>query len=141
MTDGVISLATFQPGWARVTAFMARTFVAPALLAGLFLFPIAASHAGDDDGRGILTLAQQGLPQGNDVIGPLRRKANGELEVISPETATGASGEDCEKGALCVGPKQAYATLAAALAEARPKDIIDVIGGTYRESDGSTGRA
>jgi Right handed beta helix region len=41
----------------------------------------------------------------------------------------------CAADAICVGPEQAYPSLAAALAVARPGDTVEVVGGTYRESD------
>jgi Right handed beta helix region len=41
----------------------------------------------------------------------------------------------CAPGAICVGPGLAYPGLAPALAVARPGDVIEIVGGTYRESD------
>ena len=74
------------------------------------------------------------LPDAPPLIGPLRRGANGEIELITPEGERKAGRPLCAPGARCVGKGEAYPTLAAALAVARAGDTIDVIGGTYREA-------
>lgn len=78
--------------------------------------------------------AQPQLPEEPPPIPPLRRDANGQIEVISPESERAAGRPLCEARALCVGEGQTYPTLAAALAAAHPGDIVNVIGGTYREA-------
>lgn len=74
------------------------------------------------------------LPDAPPLIGPLRRGANGEIELITPESERKAGRPLCAPGARCVGKGEAYPTLAAALAVARAGDTIDVIGGDYREA-------
>lgn len=74
------------------------------------------------------------LPGEPPPIGPLHRDANGNIEVIDPTKELGKGISLCDKGTICVGKNQAYATLADALAAAREGDTVEVVGGTYREA-------
>jgi hypothetical protein len=74
------------------------------------------------------------LPDGPPPIGPVRRGADGKIQLITPEGERKAGRPLCDPGAKCVGQGEAFATLAAALAAARPGETIDVVGDTYREA-------
>ena len=74
------------------------------------------------------------LPDTAPPIAPLHRGADGSIEILDPATARRAGMPLCSKGALCVGPGQHYRTLAAGLAAAKDGDVVELIGGTYRES-------
>ncbi len=82
-------------------------------------------------------IAQAGgpsLPDAQSPIGPLRRGANGDIEIIDPTTEKGSGARLCDAGTICVGKGQAYPSLSAALAVARSGGIIEIIGGTYPET-------
>lgn len=74
------------------------------------------------------------LPDAPPLIGPLRRGADGKIVPVTPEEERKAGRPLCAAGAKCVGRGEAFPTLAAALADARPGDTIDIIGGIYREA-------
>ncbi|HUZ72208.1 MAG TPA: right-handed parallel beta-helix repeat-containing protein [Stellaceae bacterium] len=78
------------------------------------------------------------LPEAPSLIGALRRGANGQIEVIDPTKEQGSGRRLCRAGTVCVGEGQPYATLGAALAVARQGDTIEVVGGTYHETDDVT---
>jgi hypothetical protein len=78
-------------------------------------------------------LAQQ-LPGAEPPLGTLRRGANGQIEVIDPTKERGTGKPLCDTGTICVGPDQAYTSLASAIDAARDGDTIDVIAGTYHET-------
>ena len=73
------------------------------------------------------------LPESTDSI-EVRRGKNGELELVDPTVENGSSRRLCAKGTICVGKDQGYRSLSAALAVARDGSVIEVVGGTYRES-------
>ena len=81
-------------------------------------------------------LAQGGpqLPESGQPIGVLHRGPNGEIEVVDPTKEHGTGKSVCAKGTICVGPDQAYPSLANAIAAARDGDTIEVVGGTYHET-------
>lgn len=74
------------------------------------------------------------VADGLSPIGPLRRGANGEIEVVDPTKEVGSGPRLCSAGTICVGKDQAYQTLSAALGVARKGDVIEIGGGTYRET-------
>ncbi len=74
------------------------------------------------------------LPDAGPPIGPLRRGADGAIEVIGPAAGHDAGPARCDRRALCVGKGERYASLAAALALARDGDLVELAGGLYRES-------
>lgn len=74
------------------------------------------------------------LPDTAPPIAPLHRGADGSIEILDPAAARRAGTPLCSKGALCVGPGQHYRTLVAGLAAAKDGDVVELIGGTYRES-------
>jgi hypothetical protein len=99
------------------------------------LLHIAAAPAQDSSsGPHLPDAGEAQLPETPPPIGPLRRGAHGEVEVITPESERKAGRPLCDKGAKCVGEGEAFPTLASALAAAKPGDTIDVIGGTYHEA-------
>jgi hypothetical protein len=73
------------------------------------------------------------LPPAAVPIGPLHRGADGKIGVMKPRGGVGANGE-CSPESICVGPDHRYRSLADALALARDGAVIEIIGGTYRES-------
>src|ERR1700722_20882410 len=64
-------------------------------------------------------IAQQGLPQSSQTVGPLRRGPNGEVEVVDPTKESGGGSGRCSADTICVGPAQTYRTLSQALTVAR----------------------
>jgi hypothetical protein len=74
------------------------------------------------------------LPEGGGPIAPLRRGADGSIEVIGPAAGPNGGPARCDEGALCVGKGERFATLAAALAAAHEGALIEVVGGRYPES-------
>jgi hypothetical protein len=76
----------------------------------------------------------QSLPGASSVTGSVHRGANGEIESFDPTQKKGTAADLCDPKALCVGPGQAYRTLASAAAAARDGDVIEVVAGIYRES-------
>jgi hypothetical protein len=74
------------------------------------------------------------LPPATPQVGPVHRRADGQIELIDPTAKSGISARLCAANTLCVGEGQAYATLSAALAVAREHDVIEITGGNYRES-------
>ena len=74
------------------------------------------------------------LPEGPPPVGPLRRGADGKILLITPDEERKAGRALCDPDAKCVGQGEAYPTLAAALAAARPGETIDIIGDTFREA-------
>lgn len=68
-------------------------------------------------------------------VGPIRRGPDGRIEALDPTKMSGPAGRGpCSSGAICVGPGLSYPTLTAAAAVARPGDVIEIVGGLYRES-------
>ena len=78
------------------------------------------------------------LPAGSSPVGPVHRRADGQIELIAPTAKNTTAAELCAPNTLCVGQGKTYATLAAALAVAREHNVIEVAGGTYRESTAVT---
>jgi hypothetical protein len=74
------------------------------------------------------------LPDAPPPVLPLKRGPNGAIETIGPSTERRAGKASCQRGTLCVGPRQTYPTLGAALAAAHDGSVIEIVGGTYRES-------
>jgi hypothetical protein len=74
------------------------------------------------------------LPEASPPIAPLRRGADGQIEIDRPATERSAGTPFCDKRAICVGPGQRHRTLASALEAARDGAVIELIGGTYHES-------
>ena len=109
------------PGWATAGALACVAMLAP-----------APGHA-EERAAGFLR-AQSQLPTTPTPIAPLRRRSDGTLEVVTPKAERSDSAHPCARTALCVGPGQTHATLAAALAVAKPGDTIEIVAGTYRES-------
>jgi hypothetical protein len=105
--------------------------VAGAAPAGWVVAPAQAA----DRGAGIeLAADEPRLPPAGSTIAPIRRGANGQLEVVDPTKQQGTGERRCSAGAICVGSGQAYATLAAALAVAREGDVIEIVAATYHET-------
>jgi len=77
---------------------------------------------------------QPSLPEASPPIAPLRRGADGQIELIDPATERRAGIPLCDKGAICVGPGQRHRTLASGLEVAQDGSTIELIAGTYRES-------
>ncbi len=73
------------------------------------------------------------LPESTDSI-EVRRGKDGQLELVDPTVENGSGRRLCAKGTICVGKDQGYRSLSAALAVARDGSVIEIIGGTYRES-------
>ena len=65
---------------------------------------------------------------------PLRRDANGNIEVIDPTKEQGTGKRLCDAKAICVGPGQAYTRISDALKAARDGDTIEIVGGTYNDT-------
>ena len=57
-----------------------------------------------------------------------------DTEIADPTKKKGTRPRRCDAGTICVGVGQAYPTLSEAAAVARPGDVIEVIGGVYREA-------
>lgn len=95
--------------------------------------PFAAEIAGSVTSVTVVENEPQ-LPKATPRVGRIRRGANGQIELVDPTTETGKAGRLCASGTICVGAGQAYSTLSAAIAVAREGDVIEIIGGTYRES-------
>lgn len=115
----------------------ARTLAVRAVLAtplALLLHIGAAPAQGSASGPHLPDAGEADLPGTPPPIGPLRRGAHGEIEVITPESERKAGRPLCDKGAKCVGAGEAFPTLASALAAAKPGETIDVIGDTYHEA-------
>lgn len=74
------------------------------------------------------------LPPAVPRVGPIRRGADGKIELIDPTKENGNAARRCSEGTICVGPGQGYATLAAALAAAHAGDVIEIVAGTYHEA-------
>ena len=74
------------------------------------------------------------LPEATPSVGPLRRGKNGQLELVDPTIEEGSGPRLCAKGTICVGKNQGYRSLSAALAVAHAGGVIEVAGGTYRET-------
>jgi len=104
--------------------------------AALSLVGIASASAKDNGPARNVELAadEPRLPDPVQRVGPLRRGPDGRIEPVDPAVRRPGSAAGCDKGAICVGAGQSYVNLAAALAVARPKDVIEIRGGTYRES-------
>jgi hypothetical protein len=109
----------------RYDGRMARTMAERVLAAAALVLLLAVGSRAADG---------PSLPPGPDVIGPLRRGDDGKVEIVTPETERKSGRKLCDAGALCVGPGEAYPTLAAALAAARPGATIDMIGETFHEA-------
>ncbi len=74
------------------------------------------------------------LPFASPPVGRVRRGADGQIELIDPMAQSGTSARLCGANTICVGEGQGYPTLSAALAVASKHDVIEISGGTYRES-------
>jgi hypothetical protein len=74
------------------------------------------------------------LPEAGEPVGAVRRGANGQIEVIDPTKEKGSGPSRCDPGAVCVGPDQAFTSLATALAAARDGNTIEVVAGIYHET-------
>lgn len=74
------------------------------------------------------------LPGAPKLIGPLRRDANGNLEIMDPTKTNGARPRRCDQNAICVGPGQGYKTISDAARAARDGDVIEIVGGTYHDT-------
>ncbi len=116
----------------RPMAMLAGGAAALVLLGGL------AAAAQDGDKAAPPEAGGPSLPGAPSLIGHLRRAANGQIEVIDPTKQEGAGPSRCGAGTVCVGKGQAYASLGAALAVARQGDTIEIVGGTYHETDAVT---
>jgi len=105
---------------------------AGAVLAGV----TAVARSGELADAARMELAQNGpqLPDAEPPLGEFRRGPNGQIELIDPTKEQGSGKRLCDAGTICVGPGQAYATLATAIEAARNGDTIDVIAGTYHET-------
>ena len=73
-------------------------------------------------------------PLGPPIAGRMQGAASGRAILVKSARKRGAPPRVCSAGAICVGTAQAYPDLAAALAVARPGSVIEIVGGTYRES-------
>jgi hypothetical protein len=123
MTADFPMTRTSEPGHQRVV-----------LIALLLVLSAASAQAQTPPASPQPGAATQSLPPEPSPVGPLRRGPNGEIEVVTPESERAEGHALCDKGALCVGEGQSYASLGAALAASHPGDTIDVTGGTYREA-------
>jgi hypothetical protein len=74
------------------------------------------------------------LPEAESPLGEFRRSPNGQIEVIDPTKERGSGKALCDAGTVCVGPGQAYTSLASAINAARDGDTIEVVAGTYHET-------
>jgi hypothetical protein len=97
-------------------------------LAFAFALPLGPARAA---GAARAQAAQ--LPEASPPVGPLRRGANGELIIVTPEEERKAGRPLCSEGSLCVGKGETYATLGAALAAAKTGDRIEVVSASYHE--------
>ncbi|HSE78622.1 MAG TPA: hypothetical protein VLG66_11515, partial [Alphaproteobacteria bacterium] len=112
---------------------------AAALLATVVLGrPLAADDlrsVESTDERHFAQAQPPGLPPAPSPIGPLRRRPDGQIEVIAPPP----SGQrqqpgPCSANAICVGWGDGPRTLSQALQYAGDGALIEVVGGVYRES-------
>ncbi len=107
-----------------------RALISGALACGLAAgVPALPAGAANQEGG---NAEEPHLPPASPRVGPVHRGANGQIERIVPSEPEGK--RLCSKNALCVGLGQAYPTLAAALAAAQAGDLIEVVGGLYRET-------
>jgi hypothetical protein len=74
------------------------------------------------------------LPGTPTPIAPLRRRSDGTLEVITPKADKAEGTHLCSRAAICVGAGQAYPTLAAGLAAAKPGETVEIVAGVYHET-------
>jgi hypothetical protein len=74
------------------------------------------------------------LPPAPSITGAVHRGPNGELEVFDPTQEKGAAPRLCDKGAICVGPDQAFTKLSDAASAARDGDLIEVVAATYHDT-------
>ena len=74
------------------------------------------------------------LPSPARLNDDLRRGADGRIEAFDPTQENGAGPRRCHERTLCVGPDQAFSSLGSAAAAARDGDVIEVVGGLYRET-------
>jgi hypothetical protein len=90
-------------------------------------------HAGDRPADTQVAADEPGLPPA-PMVGPVRRGADGQLEIVDPTKEQGTGERRCSAGTICVGSGQAYPTLTAALAMARAGDVIEIVAATYHET-------
>jgi hypothetical protein len=74
------------------------------------------------------------LPEAGEPVGAIRRGANGQIEVIDPTKETGTGASLCDKETVCVGPNQAFTSLASAFEAVRDGNTIEIVAGTYHET-------
>jgi hypothetical protein len=105
-------------------------------LIGLVAAIVAASAATPQTAPlpAVSDIVRPRLPEAPPPIAPLRRGADGQVEIIDPAAEQRAGVPLCDKGAICIGPSQRYRTLASGLAAAHDGAVIELIGGTYHES-------
>ena len=113
-------------GHAAVTLVCTAVLWAPALSASETLVA--------PNGDSVLADSSPHLPAGSSPVGPVHRRSDGQIELIAPTAKNTTSAELCAPNTLCVGQGKTYTTLGAALAVAHEHNVIEVAGGTYRES-------
>jgi hypothetical protein len=113
------------PALAALTCALAFWTLTPAPHAGEITDHVTGVRIADNAPR---------LPPPTPQVGSVHRRADGQIELVDPATTGGTSARLCAVNTLCVGAGQAYATLSAALAFAREYDVIEIAGGSYRES-------
>jgi hypothetical protein len=74
------------------------------------------------------------LPGAPSFTGAVKRGPSGEIELFDPTKEKGTAPSACAANAICVGPGQAYTSLASAAQAARDGDVIEILGGTYHET-------
>ena len=96
--------------------------------------PVRAER-GDLSATVVVAAEEPHLPDPVPRVGAIRRGPDGKIETIDPTARDPKALSACATKTICVGAGQAYTSLGAALAVAREGDVIEIIGGTYRESD------
>lgn len=119
---------------------LTRSFITraglPVLIGLAFMQVLLPAQANDTSADTVAQATSTGnrqLPDSTDSI-EVRRGKDGQLEVVDPTVDNGSGRRLCAKGTICVGKDQGYRSLSAALAVARDGSVIEMVGGTYRES-------
>lgn len=93
-----------------------------------------ANELADKAAELMIADAEPHLPPAVPRVGTIRRGADGQIELVDPKRKGASSASLCAANTLCVGEGQEYATLSAALAVARERNVIEIAAGMYRES-------
>src|SRR5215469_567759 len=95
---------------------------------------LALGRSSDQQADAMDQIGQPHLPPASTIL-PLHRGANGQLEIVDPTKQQGTDARRCSVGAICVGSGQGYTTLSAALRVSREGDVIEIVAGSYHETD------